>query len=802
MRGLLLATMAALTISAAAAAADRPSANFEKLSDEATALLMTDPAAALAKAGEARRAERLLVDPTARGIAEVTVKRLSGEAYVQMGRIDQAAPLLADALRIVQRLAPGSKLEADVLLSQAGVFGLRGESGLALGEYQRAHRLFQRAGIKKGQATALLCIASLYGDATDYLSSLKYADQAIAVNPDEPVLLLSIYNNRASILQELARYPEAEAGYRRALAIAERMGSPLLEARILGNIARVSLKRGAVGSAAVLVTRALALAEEGEATASRPQLVAIAAQLALQRHDYARAVALIRERFAGVQLATTSLADRDAHQTAYETYRALGDAPEAVAHLAALKRLDDQATKLATSANSALAAARFDFQNQELRLTQLQRDDANRRAELARQRARTQRLAFIGLAGAAAVIIALLAIGIAALRRSRDRERAAAADLSASNAALAKALAAKTEFLATTSHEIRTPLNGILGMTQVMLADARLAADTRDRIGVVHAAGTAMRALVDDILDVSKMETGNLTIEQVPFDLCATLSDAARLWREQARAKGLRFVLDLDDCPARIEGDPARVRQVVFNLLANAVKFTSAGEVSLRASQAGDRYRLTVGDTGIGIDPAQQDQIFEPFRQADAGTTRRFGGTGLGLSICRSLARAMGGDVTVASAAGRGSAFTVDLPLRTAADDEPATAAVEPRADAIVVIDANPISRATLGALVARRGEPVATLASVHDLAPDCSTTLLIVDQSALAKIEARAALAGIAATGVRILLLWKDDVPADLAGQATRVIAKPVTGRALLEAIDATATVSPDKSMLVPHAA
>jgi anti-sigma regulatory factor (Ser/Thr protein kinase) len=364
-------------------------------------------------------------------------------------------------------------------------------------------------------------------------------------------------------------------------------------------------------------------------------------------------------------------------------------------------------------------------------------------------------------------------------------------------------LAAKTEFLATTSHEIRTPLNGILGMTQVMLADARLAPDTRDRIGVVHAAGTTMRALVDDILDVSKMETGNLTIERVPFDLCTTLSDAARMWREQAAAKGLRFTLDVCDCPAQIEGDAARVRQVVFNLLANAVKFTERGEVALHAGQAGDRYRLTVTDTGIGIDPAQQDKIFESFRQADAGTTRRFGGTGLGLSICRSLARAMGGDVTVASTMGEGSAFTVDLPLLKATVQEAVPSSAGPAGSAaIVVVDANPISRATLQTLVARRGATADAVASLADAPSIAPGTLLLVDQNALEAEQERAKLAELADAGVRILLLWRGEVPPDLLAAATRVVAKPVAGRALLAVIDATVSVDPDTSGLVPRAA
>ena len=768
--------------------------------------MMKDPEAALQSVDQAEHLAATLATSNERGRAMATVARLRGEAFLHMDRIDLAEPFIAKALTLIHRTGPGTKLEADILMSSGGVHVGRGAPAAAFSDYQTAYHIYRKTKDVRDQAVVLLYISSLYGEANDYASALKYLDQAIAIAPKgDPNLLVSIYHNRASNLQEVGRFSEAEAGFRKALLLARTMHSPVLEARVLGNIARVRLKRGDVDEAARLVRTGLVLASSGEAVASRPQLVGIAAQVALQRREYRRAEALIEERFAGVDLATTTVPFRESHQTAYDTYRALGDASHAIVHLVALKRLDDKATRLATSANVALAAVRFDL---DLRLAQVQRDEANRRVAAERQGARTQRQVFVTIIGATAVVIAMLAFGIAALRRSRDRERAAAADLSTSNTALEKALAAKTEFLATTSHEIRTPLNGILGMTQVMLADARLAPDTRDRIGVVHAAGTTMRSLVDDILDVSKMETGNLTIEQMPFDLCSTVSDAARLWREQATTKGLRFDLDLSDCPARIRGDAARLRQVVFNLLANAVKFTAAGGVTLRAGQAGGRYRLTIADTGIGIDPVQQEQIFESFCQADAGTTRRFGGTGLGLSICRNLARAMGGDVTVTSVPGRGSAFTVDLPLIKVADEmaeDGGTAAMPLAGSAsgmVVIVDANPISRAMLATLVARSGRATQGIASLDQLSSPSPDTVLLVDQNVLATDQARASLSALAAAGARILLLWKGDVPADLFPAGARVIAKPIAGRTLLSALALTAPDAADKSPLVPRAA
>ncbi len=768
---------------------------FDREAAAIRATLMAAPQSGLSAARRAEPLARQLASERERGIALATVERLEGEAYARMDAFDRAAPLVAHALALVRRLAPGSKLEGDIRLSSGSVHAGQIELAAALGDYQQAHRIFQALGDTRDQAVTLLSIGTLYGDANDQVSALKYLDQAIQIDGNDPKLMLSIYHNRAATLQELGRYQEAEQGYRKALVLAERLNSQLLQARILGNIARVQLKIGNVAGAEGSVNRALAIAAQGEAATWRPQLVAVAAQAAFQRHDLPRAAALIAERFRGVDLTTTSIAAREAHQTAYDTYRALGDAPRAIVHLAALKRLDDQATRLATSANSALAAAQFDFKNQELRLAVLKADEADRNAQYERQRAHTERLIFLGVAVATAIIIALLAVWLATMRRSRNRVKAAADDLAITNAALGKALAAKTEFLATTSHEIRTPLNGILGMTQVMLADPRLPIETRDRIGVVHGAGVTMRALVDDILDVAKMETGNLTVERAPFDLAATLADAAKLWAEQARDKGIGFALDLGDCPGWIEGDAARVRQIAFNLLSNALKFTAAGQVSLRVRRDADRYRILVEDSGIGIAADKLDEIFESFKQADAGTTRQFGGTGLGLAICRNLTRAMAGTVEVASVPGRGSTFTVTLPLVEVRGIGGEAAAPEDEGG-VVIVDANPITRAMLKTLIAGRQAAVAAVASLDEaIAIVGDAALVLIDQSAIAGGEALAPLA--AATRGSIAVLWRGEAPEAVARSA-RVIAKPVGGPALLALLfDAQPEQSLDSSLV-----
>ncbi len=526
---------------------------------------------------------------------------------------------------------------------------------------------------------------------------------------------------------------------------------------------------------------------------------------------------MISSTFRGVDLTETSLSFRDAHETAYKTFSQLGRVDFALRHLEALKRLDDKTAKLAASTNTALMAARFDDANKDAKIATLKANEALQSAAFEKARARQQRVIFIGVVLATLVGVGMLIFGLITIRRSRNEVRAANVDLAATNVALEKALAAKTEFLATTSHEIRTPLNGILGMTQVMLADQGLGPATRDRLTVVHGAGVTMRALVDDILDVAKMETGNLTLESVPLDLPATLREVSRLWDDQARARGIGFIVDLDHSPVMIEGDPARLRQIVFNLLSNALKFTSKGTVTLKATTTDGQFLcIEVSDTGIGIPPDKLDIIFESFRQVDAGTTRKFGGTGLGLSICRNLAQAMGGHVTVSSVPGEGSRFAVTLPLVLAKAADAADSA-RARGPALLIVDRNPISRSMLRALLSPHAGDVAFASSIDDavrqIAEHAPEQVLIDDATARAESDVDAALTLIGATaivkGARVSLLWQADDDAAigrlLVSGIAQIIAKPISGSDLVSALyppSATEPVSEHAQRLVSQAA
>jgi PAS domain S-box-containing protein len=224
----------------------------------------------------------------------------------------------------------------------------------------------------------------------------------------------------------------------------------------------------------------------------------------------------------------------------------------------------------------------------------------------------------------------------------------------------------KSAFLATMSHELRTPLNSIIGFTGIILQELAgpLTGEQRKQLEMVRASARHLLALINDVLDISKIEAGQLEVARVPFDLRASLGKVAELVRPLAEKKGLVLRVTATLEIGTFTSDPRRVEQILLNLLNNAVKFTERGSVTLSAAVEGGKVRLAVADTGIGIRPEDAARLFQPFRQVDTGLARQHEGTGLGLAICRRLAGLLGGEIAVASEPGQGSVFTVVLPMK------------------------------------------------------------------------------------------------------------------------------------------
>ena len=350
-----------------------------------------------------------------------------------------------------------------------------------------------------------------------------------------------------------------------------------------------------------------------------------------------------------------------------------------------------------------------------------------------RERQQLQRLyrlllaLIVAMSAAAALVVVFLfreARESAAARRATE---ALSGELEVAARRAEAASQAKSEFLATVSHEIRTPLNGVIGMSE-LLRERPLDATSRHYAATIHESGGLLLGLINDILDFSRIEAGRLELEHTDYDLRELVARAVALFAPRASAKSLtlRSVSD-PRLPARLYGDPGRINQVILNLLSNAIKFSADGEVVLAVQRcAGGQLEISVSDQGCGIDEAQREALFEPFRQGDASTARRFGGSGLGLAICKQLASAMGGEIDFTSQPGQGSRFWLRLPLQPATAEGEAPSVGQPVATtssvgaSLLLVEDNPINQQVAVAMLEQLGCQVTLAGSGREALACC----------------------------------------------------------------------------------
>ena len=679
---------------------------FNDLISEAKASVMSNPPRALELAD--------IAESKANGATFdiATAKWLKSEAFKRMHQIDDARKEVDAAIEIVEKDLIGGQLKADLLKSLGTIAKHQGDYALALNSLRKSHDIFAEIDNPRSQAITLQQMGSIFSDARQYERAIDSFDRSGLIWSDDVSLDLARFNNIANANLELANFDSAIEGFTNALAIAEEIEAVVLQSRIVTSIAHAEAKQEKLNAAKSTLEQAKDLLGPDDQSGWSQFIAGVEADILYRSGDLSGAKNAINDMFADMDLSVTDMMFTDFHELAYQIHTAAGNTEDALMHLSAFKRLDDEALSIAASANTALLSAEFDFASQELAIATLRAETLEQEVEIKEAQARQRLVIFVSASAIGTILMFGLSVSYVSIRRSRNQVRDANAQLSTTNSALEKALKAKSEFLATTSHEIRTPLNGIIGMTEILLRGSKLEPGTLDRVEAIHGSSQTMKAIVDDILDVSKMESGVITITPEEFDLSKTLHDVERVWRDSASNKGLDLSLELDNCPARVIMDPQRLRQIAFNLSSNAVKFTEKGHITLTCSTQVDSDKdwlvFSVQDTGIGIPEDQHELIFEPFHQVDGGTTRNQGGTGLGLTICRNFARAMGGDVTVVSTPETGSTFTLRVPIEIVRQNQ-----VEQDENLVLAVEPNLMKQHLLTALFADRDE---TLKCVNDI--------------------------------------------------------------------------------------
>ena len=580
----------------------------------------------------------------------VRVRELSAKAW-ELRRVDPltAISLGKEALALAERarMPEGAAQQ----LNRIGVFYQW------LNDERTASRYFFRAlafadsnGIAAEHGYALNNIAGSLLRVGEAGSALDYARNALALHSESSNLDGVAYAlvRLAEVHNVLQQFDSAESHSRRAVQVwrERRLESNALSAvRTLGAALEGQGKLAAARSAFRDITQS-----DSVSRVTRLNVLNDLARLALKMNRPDEAIALAEEKL------QADTADGEMLQLLGRAYAAKGDFGRAYAMMSRGTALSDSAAR----------RARF----QELANLQLAHETARLDDENAALRREVRLNRYLAAMIAA---VALLAAAAAMLLVARARATARVADaLRQAKDAAETATIAKSRFLATMSHEIRTPMSGVLGMAE-LLASSPLSAEQARFVNAIRSSGASLLNIINDILDLSKIEAGRMEVDPVVTDVRALGDEIGVLLGVRASEKGLEWAVHVDaSVPATLVVDRLRVRQVILNLAGNAVKFTEQGRVgvTIRAEMNTDGSGTLIAqvcDTGIGIDPDEISRLFEPFTQGDASTTRKFGGTGLGLNISRQLVELMGGEISATSERGGGSTFTIRLPVRAVA---------------------------------------------------------------------------------------------------------------------------------------
>lgn len=654
-------------------------AEFDRLEAATRNAMLSEPSVALTYAVEMAPLASLLPAPE-QAKAITTSKWLHAEALQRLARYDDALLILNEAF--ANNVDQGSLLAGELLVTRGRIARTNSDATLAFVSFQEANTIFQKHDDRRRQAVALHSLADLYNEAGQHDRVITYDTQANEIfKPDSSLEFFSLHHRAEAQIA----FGDQEAGARlleQALTLSVQMESDRLQGWILAEIALLSIDRSKFDAAQTALDNAFERMVSVDAQYWEPRIRGAQAALHLRKGNTEAAREEIEKALADIDITTgATYWYRDIAETAYEIYKTAGQSELALEYLEEFARMRLQNRDVARATGNALRDAEIQLAQNEneiekLLISQLESDVTLTQARLRQRNIIASVVLIFGFS-----IFGFLVWAYYSVRKTQhitqnynDELAAINADLLSANIDLEKANQAKMEFLATTSHEVRTPLNAIIGLTDVMLKADELNDKNHDYLEVVNTSGRNLLRILDDILDVSKLEAGRLNINRSPMEITECVLDVAELWRNVAQKKGLAFEVSVDDELGAFLCDERLIRQIISNLLANAIKFTQEGKVSLELHGADSGFTISVRDTGIGIAPEHQEVIFEMFRQADSSNERAFNGTGLGLAICKKITNALGGAISVISRPGAGAHFTVSIPAEKCDEKDGAVA--------------------------------------------------------------------------------------------------------------------------------
>lgn len=627
------------------------------------------------------------------GLTDVAANALRnmGAHYHYIGDLDDALRYYVEALALAEQ-AGDLDILGSVNFSLGGVYTQIGSYAEAEQAFEKALAQFREIDLLPGEAVVYVSLGELREETGDYQEAMDYYTRVVGIMEQVGDLsgLSFAHGALGSVLRKLGRTDEAIQQYERSLEYAETVGDRDVLAGGHLNLGQIQQEKGNTAFAKAELVTALEIAKEGGSIEYRMLT----------------------------------------HESLAEIYEAEENFAAAYHHLLAFQAAREELYPIDYAETLAQIQARYQAKEREAEISSLRRDSVVR--ELQIERGRAQRNIAFGAVFVILVVLLALSNGYWVKARTNRKVRSHNAKLLEVSKELERANRVKSEILANTSHEIRTPLNGILGLVTLLL-DSNMDEQQQASLKSIEHSGKTLLRLVNDILDLSRIEAGKFDIEFAPFDLRGALETESQIWQEQSELKNLTFNLEIDDeLPDVIVSAGPRVLQILANFVGNAIKFTETGSVTVRVRVKETRGAeidliFEVQDTGIGVGQDFKDRAFERFSQSDTSSTRAFGGTGLGLAISRDLANMLGGEIGVSGQEGEGSTFwfsmTMGLP---AASDLPANIGRSARkagrngapqsALRVLIAEDNEINQRVIVGLVERLGHSTAVVGNGEEV--------------------------------------------------------------------------------------